>query len=470
PKQEYLLPLLELLTPGQSAEQRQEMLDDLLYLLGYAEAPMIQEVLHNQVGEQLHGSLRESLNQNQSLLGHHLEAFEQLLDLIEPKILEYDKGFPVIYLEAEDTRLLKQLLGPDKQLHQSFRVEAGGYEIPLTRIQSLEVMVQIINELNEGARLLQGYVDRHLNQPEGWELLDFYRVEDFVSYAWEIADRLLYNSQLCKAVPALKRTLLRMMTVCWGIRYILENQTRETSEVSFQNILERKGKESRADINCSVAVYMGMLARQFLRSQVLARIERGYTLYQRAAGLLAKHHEVLNTVQESYYYKKELANLHFDVANLSLACQEISARAQQTFKPAMQQAASCYSAVVDEEHIFFQGLSEQRAHHLRMFHVLSQCWTQPRLPKAAALIEALSPGQQLDESYWGTQIARAMAYSTLALRTHGSEAGEYRQAGLKALEQAGLVPGFGERTEQERASEFLLQALHMDPVRLKVPL
>lgn len=468
PKEDYLAPLVELLASQQTAEQRQEVLDDLNFLLGYSEAPVIQEVLHNQVIAQLQGNLQESLEQSRHLLGDHLEALEQLLDLIEPKIFEYDKGYPVIHLEPDEHRLLKQLLGPDKKLHQAYRVEEG-YEIPLTKIQSLEFMVQIINDLNEGARLLQGYVDRHINHPDGFQLLDFYRVEDFVSYGWEIADRLLYNSQLCKAVPALKRTLLRLMTVCWGIRYIFENQTRETSEVTFQNLLERKGKSNPSDIRCSVAVYMGMLARQFVRSKVPGRIERGYTLYQRAAGLLETHHEQLNTAQEVYFYKKELANLHFDIANLSLACLQLSPQAPRQFKPAIQKAALAYTTVLDEDHVFYQGLSEQRAHHLRIFHVLSQCWTQLKLSKAAALVESLSPGDQLNEHYWTTQIARSMAYSALALRATGADSCHYREQALRLLEHASLVPGFAERTRLEQDNEFLLGVLEGEPVGLSIP-
>ena len=51
--------------------------------------------------------------------------------------------------------------------------------------------------------------------------------------------------------------------------------------------------------------------------------------------------------------------------------------------------------------------------------MLSQCWTAPKPERALPLIEAMLPGDVLNESYWTAQIARAMAYSILALRSRG---------------------------------------------------
>lgn len=458
PKEDYLEPMVMLFLPAAKPEQRQEVCDELRQLLDYAAGPMPSESLRNRLAEQLDENLGRTLRASQHQLSVQLEALESLLEAIEPRILDYDKGFPVIRIEEEGSlKLLRQLLGKDRALHAQFSVE-GGYEIPLTRVQSLETITEIINLLNEGSRLLRAYVERHMLD-DGWLSSDLPRIEDFVTYCWEISDRLLHHNLLCKSVPALKRTLLRIMATCWGIRYILENQQGSRSEVQFQNLLALKGKTSQADIQCSVAVYMGMLARQCVRSKAPSRLERGYSLYTRAAKLLKDHHEQLNTAQEVYFYKKELANLHFDIANLSLACAEFSPTARQVFKPAIEAAAVGYAQVLDEDHVFYQGLSPQRAQHLRLFHVLSQCWTAPKPERALPLIEAMLPGEVLNESYWTAQIARAMAYSILALRSRGSVAAGYRETGLKALEQAALVSGFAERTRTEIESEYMLGIL-----------
>lgn len=76
--------------------------------------------------------------------------------------------------------------------------------------------------------------------------VDLYRIEDDITYSWEISDRLLHHNQVIKAVPALKRALLLQMTVCLGMRYILQNQTTESSEIAFQNALELKSRHSKS--------------------------------------------------------------------------------------------------------------------------------------------------------------------------------------------------------------------------------
>ncbi|HEY9843952.1 MAG TPA: hypothetical protein V6D23_26005, partial [Candidatus Obscuribacterales bacterium] len=265
PKPEILAPLVSICRADRSLEQQQEILDEINLLLGYSQGPLSSEQIHNQVSEQLAEAPLQSLNPQQERLAHHLEALDGLLDLIEPRVMDYGLYHPVIRLEANETQLVRQLLGPEKSAYKDYLSE-DGFEIPLTKIQSQEAIIRIIDEINEGTRLLQRYLDRHLNHPEGMARLDFIRVEDYISYAWEVSDRLLHHNQVIRALPALKRALLRQMTACMGVRYILQNQSGESSEIAFQNLIALKSKDFAFDIHCSVAVFVGMLARQLLRS------------------------------------------------------------------------------------------------------------------------------------------------------------------------------------------------------------
>ena len=306
PKKEFLDSLLEIFCP---AEQHEETRDELYILLGYTQGPLTPEAVKNKVAQQISDNMEASLQQSQQRLQSNLDGLDGLLDDIEPLIFEYDKGYPVIFVEDDNRKLLWQLLGRDKKLHQKYAVESG-YEVPFSQIQCQDTITQIIDNLNEGIRLVQAYVDRYITEEdEGLLLFDYYLIEDFVSYAWEIADRLLNNNALCKAIPLLKRTLLRVMTVAWGVRYILENQNKQSSATLFRNILEIKGKQQSADIHCSVAVYTGMLARQLLRSSVAERALKGLKLFDEAADALKQHHAQLQSQQDIYFYKKELANL-----------------------------------------------------------------------------------------------------------------------------------------------------------------
>lgn len=455
PKQEFLEPLIALCCAERSPAQRQEILDEINLLLGYTQGPMTPELVHNSVAGQLEDP-PESLRAQQDLLAHHLSALDALLDLIEPRVMDYGRYHPVIRLESEERNLARQLLGDDKASYREFEVE-DGYEIPLTRIQSLDAIVRIIDELNEGARLLQRYLDRHLNEPEGLEHLDGFRVDDYISYAWEISDRLLHHNRTIRAVPALKRALLRQMTTCFGVRYVLENLSGESSEIAFQNVLAIKARDFEFDIHCSVAVFVGMLARRLLRQGSEASLARGLRLYRRASEWLARHHGALGTEQEIYHYKKELANLHYDLANFALPQQARVPGFEAFFATAMSTAAQHYREVLESENLFVQGLSPSRLAHLQVFYTLARCWSEPQ-SKAEQALAALSEPAQLDESYWTYQIARAVGFAILAHRGGKGADGWRRQAG-DALARARLVDGFAARTDQEMAAEYVLSRL-----------
>lgn len=456
PKEDYLIGLIECWTPQATAEQRQEILDDVRYLLCFDQAPVSSESLRNRLSEQLDEQLALTLHTNQLQLSNYLEALESLLESIEPQILEYDKGFPVIRLEAEGSlKILRQLLGKEREVHLQYQVE-DGYEIPLTKVQSIESITAIINLLNEGSRLLRAYIERHLLE-EGYLSADLYRIEDFVSYCWEISDRLLNHNFLCKNVPALKRTLLRIMATCWGIKFVLENQTAQKSEVQFQNMLQLKGKTSQADIQCSVAIYMGMLVRQYLKQGSHSRIQQALSLYQRAKDMLKRYHEQLNTEQEVFYYKKELANLHYDVGCLLLWHQKSDPKLAEITQNAMQDAVHAYNQVLETVNLFYEGLTEQRSQHVRAFYVLSLCWTAHQFKKVIAEINKLTSGEVLNQQFWFMQMVKASAYSILLYRSRNpSDQASYRQAAHTHLQKALLVTGLKTQTEQEITQDFIL--------------
>ncbi len=456
PKEEYLEILLKLFMPASRPEQRQEVLDEVRALLDYSRAPMSSESLRNRLSQQLDDNLSRTLSNNQDQLSIHLEALESLLEEIEPRILDYDKGFPVIRLEEEGSlKLLRQLLGKDREQHKAFQVE-DGYEIPLTRVQSIEAISEIINLLNEGSRLLRAYVERHLLE-EGYLIGDMPRMEDFVAYCWEISDRLLHHNLLCKSVPTLKRTLLRIMATCWGIRYVLNNQSGSQSEVQFQNMLQLKGKTSQADIQCSVAVYMGLLARQFLRQGSASRVQQALQLARKSRDMLTRWHPELNTEQEVFYYKKELANLCYDIGCLLLWHQKLSPAYQETVQECMNQAAETYSEVLETVNLFYEGLTEQRSQHVRAFYVLSLCWTSATLKKTVAEINKLTSGETLNQQFWFMQMVKASAYSILSHRSRNPhDRASFLQAARTHLNKALLVSGLAEQTRQEIEKDYIL--------------
>lgn len=471
PKQEFIKPLLEIFCP---AEQVENTFDEVITLLGYFEGPWTPEMVKNRVAQQLNTNLDATLKYNQTHLHSYLQALDGLLDEIEPLILDYDKGYPTIFIDKDNRTLLWQLLGKDKDLHKAYQVESG-YEVPFSQIRCQETITQIINNLNEGTRLLQAYVDRHITEEEeGLLLFDFYRIEDFVTYAWEIADRLLNNNALCKAVPALKRTLLRTMTVAWGIHYILENQTRDLSEIQFQNVLKLKGSDTEADIQCSVAVYTGMLARQYLRSISPERARQGLKLFDKAQAQLSAYHNKVLTSQDHYFYKKELANLSYDVANYLLNHQHHLPEAPQRFQSAMSAANAHYAEVLDTPNVFVQGLSSLRALHIQMFYIISSCWVETKPQNAIKLLNLLNEGQMLDEQFWKIQIAKAIAYAILSLKyekaqNQTQDKTPFKLAAQTALQKSRLVEGFGEKTQKEILEEYALRQL-FGPEQALLPL
>lgn len=238
---------------------------------------------------------------------------------------------------------------------------------------------------------------------------------------------------------------------------MLSNQTGYSSEIEFQTILQRKGKDSEADIQCSVAVYMGSLSRQLLKQGSPERIARGLKLYQQASKMLRQSHPQLRSEQEVFYYKKELANLDYDLASLLLWHQQLSAAYPTQIQSAMQAAAKGFSEVLETVNLFYEGLTEIRAQHIRAFALLSLCWSHQRLSRAVAEINKLSGSQTLDSQFWFIEMVKTAAYSILAYRCKNPyEQADYQRAAQYHLDRARLVNGMAEQTEQELKQDFIL--------------
>jgi hypothetical protein len=458
PKQEVLPALVAILTPVWTAEQQQEVLDELDALLGYGSGLETSEMLRNRLSIQLEDNTRQALEKQEARLRVQLDSLDGLLSALEPRLYEYDKGAPVVRVQSEDKGLVKDLLGLDSlQQARQYRTRGGDYEIPLTHVQSLDTLTALVNTMNEGIRVLRAYVERNLLQEGALELDAYPRVEDFVSYAWEISDRLLYHNRLCRSVPALRRTLLRLMATCWGVRYLLQGQEGPVSAVEFQNILQLKGLGNTAEVACSVAIFMGLLSRQMLKLYRGATVHKGLALALQARDMLVTHLPDLPTEQEHFYYKKELANLCYDTASLLLWHQERSQAFAAPFQELMQAAQNAYTEVLSTVNLFHAGLSEQRANHLRCFYLISLCWTQTDLNACMCEINKVSPGQQFNEGFWLFQLARGVACAVLSRRaTEKKQAETYLQAAARFIHQAALVPGFEQALRTELKEDFIL--------------
>jgi hypothetical protein len=451
PRQEILLPLLEILMPDHSAAYQQELALELSGLLGYHDRPLSSEEIRNRISEQLDGALALLLENQPSGLERHLHTLEQLWAEIEPAILDFDRGFPVVRVERDNLSLLRKLAGTDKKVQQSFAV-TGGYEIPLSRIQSTQALSDILNLLNEGGRVLHALIERHLVD-EGYLDVSLSDAEERIAYIWEISDRLLNNNLLCKTVPPLRKTLLQVMSVAGGIRFLLHNQTEPVSEGMLEKILSCKGGTSEAGVKCAVAVYVGILARQYLKQE--RPLRRALGCYTRALRILKQWQPRLESEQERFYYLKEMANLCFDLASLLLWRSESAEISRAQVLEIMAQASQYYQGVLESPNLFFMGLSEARANHIRAFYMISLCWSCARPARAVAMIHSLSSGEHLNERFWFIQISQAVAWSILHLR-FGRDDQTYRQAARQALERAQLVPGCQALTAQELRDDWVL--------------
>jgi len=461
PKYEYILPLIEICCPQKNPAEIQALAGEVNLLLGYQTVPASTESLLNKMYGVFNQETFAQLSEQQCSLAAQYGPLTQLLSEIEAQIFEYEKGYPVIRLEKGQHHLLKKCLGENSQDWKKYATQTG-YEIPLTQVKSLETLTEIIDTLNEGVRVLRAYVDRHLSGEFNQGFSGVQRIEDFVGYAWEITNCLLFNP-LCQQAPYHK-TLMKIVAVCCGIRYLLNAQQGKENDIEFQNLLRLKGYASEADIHCSIGVYMGILSRKLLQpggSRALMDINKGFALFQNSVQRMETHHHHLAHEHDVFYYKRELANLYFDTATLllrqtapfhenALSCQHL-----------MTQAHRHYSTILQTANLFFQGLSETRAVHIRLFHTISNCWISDDFPHCVAEINKLMAGQQLNQHFWQVHLGQALAFGILAHRSAAAEAKAcYIKLGEPHIHKAQLVPGFEAQTQQEMAQDFILNRIY----------
>lgn len=459
PKAEYVLPLIKICSPDKSQEQIETIFAEVNTLLGYDVGPLTTEMMMNKISLSLNKDTFKTLTSHQNSLTLQYEPLIELLENMEDKIYDYDKGYPVVRLEQNQKRLLKEVLGEDKTNWEDYMVDEG-YEIPLAQIQSPEKLTEIINTLSEGTRVLRAYIERCLIGTHGDVLLDFPRIEDFVSYSWEIANRLLYN-KICRTYPLLNKTLMSVIATCSGIRYLMESQQGQESAINFQNVLQLKGYDSEVDIQCSIAVYIGLLARQLVKMPTnKTKLQKGWALFEKASRMIEVHHENLKSEHDVFYYKKELANLCYDIASLLLFHVAKSKDWAKKSKQTMQRAFSFYSEILQNINLFYQGLTEQRAILIRVFYVISLCWSTKNFNRCVEEINKLIAGQNLNENFWTVQLGKTIAYGVLTYRTKDEEPkAMYFNAGCSNLQKALLVPGLEQQTRQELESDFILKAI-----------
>lgn len=459
PPESALWPLLEIL--GGDREALPPLYDELAHLLGYQLMPESSEAILNQITRRLNEQMAERLRFHREVLEDDWPALLDLLYEIDEDIFEYDRGFPVIRIELSEQEKLRHLLGKDKQRYDAYRVSEG-YEIPLSRLESFDLLTGIINHLHEGVRVLRAYVEKNLlsETPPGE---DYPLFEELLKYIWEIVNRLLYNP-LCQERKSLKKTLLTVIGTCQGIFYLLDFQQGRDSAVAFQNVLQLKGMHSLAEIHCAVAVYMGVVARQILASarkhQDPAGLKRSWAFFREALQLLERDHQALESERDLYYYKKEIANLCYDWATLLLWFEGEAERAQEL----MHRAHSYYAQVLETINLFQKGLSEQRATYIRAFYTITDAWCAKQPGPVLGKLNLLSPGETLNEIFWITQVARAVAYGVLHLRFSTETQSAYRTTMQEALFQAQRVSRLETDLEREMEQDFVLHKLAHPPL------
>lgn len=452
PDPECLLPLIELLCPDRPDFVRL-MYEEIERLLGYELLPASPDAVLNRIARGMQGPP-----------GDDNPLLSRLYEL-EESIFIYDRTYPVLRLEPEAREQVKAALGPDKAHYQRYRVSSG-YEIPLSRLRSLPLLTGIIESLHEGARVLRAYVEKNLLLP-GPLQQDYPLFEELLTYIWEIVNRLLYND-CCRQSASMQASLLSIIGACQGLRYLLESQHGKPSLIAFQNVLQMKGMSSQAEIRCTMAVYVGMVARQLLSGseaggvRASERQRRGLRHCDEALELLSKSYPLLDDERARYFYQKETANLCYDVATLLLWQPD-----QREYSLAlMARAHQHYAAVLETDNLFRASLSPQRLAYLKAFYTISAAWCCVS-PKA--MLERLSREDAheaevsaLIDNDWLSQLAIAMACGILYYRFQNVGRIDLSPAlGLasRALARARRIPGMEAMLEQEIRQDYVLSRL-----------
>lgn len=440
PDRDCLLSLIEILNPHQPVIARQ-LHYELEHLFGYETAPESSDEVLNQLASRLQpGSGSSSL-------------IERLGEL-EERIFVYDRSYPVLRIEADDRAQLRELLGKDRAGWARYRVSSG-YEIPLSQVRVPRLLTGIIDDLHEGAMALRTLLEQDLlGQASRAEYPLF---DELHAYIWEIVNRLLYNP-CCRDHAPMHNALLSIVGACQGMRYLLASEHGQPSLVAYENVLQQKGMASRAQVRCSLAVYVGVLARHLLvksRDGEAAVLARGLRHCDEAIGMLTSSHLQLDDKRASYYYKKELANLCYDAATLLLWLPGQQARSRAL----MARAHRYYDEVLGSDNLFRAGLSRQRKAYLQVFRTISEAWCSPQPEALLARFERLEDAPGPDEGAWLERLAAAIACGILYVRNEGPDRERCLQSALRALRQAGRIPGMQPVLARELQQDYILSQL-----------
>lgn len=450
PDSACLGPLLQVLCPHQPTFARL-MHDEIERLLGYETLPESSDGILNQLASRLF----------QGPLSHHAHPLLSMLYELEESIFIYDRDYPVLHIEADDKETLKAALGSksgkERELYQRYRVSRG-YEIPLSKLQSAAVLTQVINSLHQGVRALRAYLEKNLLLSVPFTQ-DYPLFEELLTYIWEVVNWLLFNP-VCQTNPSLKTPLLSIVGTCQGIRYLLESQHHTPSLVAFQNVLQLKGMVSQAEVECSMGVYVGLIARQLLtfarQPDCADAFEKGWKHFEKAFAMLEQHHEALIDERARYFYKKELANLSYDIATLLLW---LPGQQAQSLK-LMAKAHAYYSQVLESDNLFRASLNQERLAYLQAFYRISEAWCCHQPFKLLERLNQLSLPEQLNDIFWLSHLARAIASGILYLRFYQHEQSQrFLDAAADSLTQAQRVPGMSQALSQEIEQDYILSQL-----------
>ncbi|PIQ26478.1 hypothetical protein COW36_21740 [bacterium (Candidatus Blackallbacteria) CG17_big_fil_post_rev_8_21_14_2_50_48_46] len=459
PPEDVLAPLVRIFLQNQSQISEAETLEQLCYLLGYR-APVLKtsEEILSQLSAELEWVGLEQLEHRQNQLQIYIDRLDQLLSKIEPLVMDFDKGAPVIRIPYGEGRQVTALTGKKGSELQQYRTSEG-YEVPLTHIQSLDILSEIINQMNEGIHILRTYVENLLMGADEISSACFQRVEDFVSYTWEISDRLLYNNFLCRSNPLLRKTLLRMMATCQGIRYLLQSQEGNYNFQPFKAILSHKGDLHSSEINCAVAVYTGIIARQIIKTfRSPNSLQQGLQLFEKSRNKLERCAQSLSLEEDRYFFLKELANLYHDIASLMLTHQEHLPHIMEQANEWMGKAAFYYDQVLSEPNAFTLGLNPPRLLRLQSFRLMAKAWVCSDPETVLSELSLIQGVDDLSGTYWVTMMSQAIVWGILALR-FDAQLPKAKEQAWDALRKASLVTGLSQRTEQEIQNDFVLKSL-----------
>lgn len=459
PPEEILAPLVRLLLKDKDPNSIGDVLEQLNYLLGY-KIPQLKtaEEILSELTSQLEWVGLAHLEHKQNQLQMYIDRLDELLAQIEPFVLNLDKGAPVIRIPHGEGKQVTMLTGKKGEDLNQYRISEG-FEVPLTHVQSLDILSEMINQMNEGIHILRTYVENLLMGTDEIEQICFQRVEDFVSFTWEISDRLLYNNFLCRSTPLLRRTLLRMMATCQGIRYLMQCQEGNYDYQPFKAVLSYKNLGYDAELNCAIAVYIGIIARQIIKTFRFSHsLQQGLNLFEKARKKLEKNIPQLSLEEDRFYFLKELANLYHDIASLMLNHQKAFPHILKQIEAWMGKSNTYYEQVLFTPNAFVLGLNSPRLLRLHSFRLITKAWSCKKPEAVLTELPVLQTVNELSGTFWVTNMAQAVIWGIFALR-FPSFLPQARDQAWEAIQKASLVAGLAQRTKEELHGDYVLSTL-----------